>query len=685
MQQWQLYKGAPQRKTKRIKKSDRKAKRNRDQAEAPAQAAAAESYYRCTKKRKSADGDACQRSAPHRPRSTPDRTPRSHQTPDQTPRADQTAMGKAFSHMPPYPPRGIQAEAVIDQAHCSHAEAASALEQSRNAVDPISDAIMALRSNWSAAQYEQYGSRPQPRRPEAAAGKGTTPHHHLVDRILDSLQRSTYRFGGILALTRPELNSLFSGDHASGDLAVALGGLSSKNEVHYGVGTGGCPIVVLGPIPEVAKRESKASTKPRKQTRKVGGAELATNVQTARLQRVEAVARIREGRAHGPWTCAGDCTPSGTPGVEPDLRLPQELSQPINGTQSTEAEQHSEINKIPFNDKTICQNCQKPNCKLRGKCGKPRRNHERLVKKLLWLDRIREHHRYNDREEQGTMADILRDVLGANGIPYAEEQSRGGKVYNQAQRRLRDYLENEEKLRAAKGRSRSGHCHPTRQRTPNFPIAGYMLNRECERRFGESRYVGCRWISQQMKNLVRWTGENGGVCAAGKQWRRRWRLAYNWSLRVPSNAKNCSIEQRMPRILTYMQGFRQMISDRSLVKDYPGQWDDVYGAFPLCFRWNWDQVPLPFVLDLGPTFAPKGARRTHVKRISEALLKRQATLQILCRADGKQGRIAIIFRGTAQGIGQWELDEYKKIEEEGIDVYFQVRYTISFSCPFMSI
>ena len=44
-----------------------------------------------------------------------------------------------------------------------------------------------------------------------------------------------------------------------------------------------------------------------------------------------------------------------------DLRLPQELSQPISGTQSTEAEQHSEI---------ICQNCQKPHCKLKGKCVK---------------------------------------------------------------------------------------------------------------------------------------------------------------------------------------------------------------------------------------------------------------------------------------------------------------------------
>jgi len=39
----------------------------------------------------------------------------------------------------------------------------------------------------------------------------------------------------------------------------------------------------------------------------------------------------------------------------------QELSQPISGTQSTEAEQHSEI---------ICQNCQKPHCKLKGKCVK---------------------------------------------------------------------------------------------------------------------------------------------------------------------------------------------------------------------------------------------------------------------------------------------------------------------------
>ena len=665
------------RKTKRTKRSDRKAKRKRDQAEAPAQAAAAElesddaegSYYRCTKIRKSADGDTCQQSAPRRPRWTPEQTPRSHQTPDQTPRADQTAMG-------------------------------------------------------------------------------TTPHRHLEDRILDSLQRSTYRFGRILALTRPELNSLFSGDHASGGLDVALGVLSSKNEVHFGVGTGGCPIVVLGPIPEVAKRESKvtcrlrqarflgfvgsgsaihrgkqagdkrqspggkqqvesesknspSNVRPTSGTTGVADNELGGNNGSAGNKLMDNDGNVRQydstaaaaacalhgdhaRRRHMARTKQLGTTSAATTIGEAedwtaprsDLRLPQELSQPISGTQSTEAEQHSEI---------ICQNCQKPHCKLKGKCGKRRRNHELGHKKISWLDRIREHHMYNDREKRGVRAKIFRDVLGANGIPCDRGLPRGGIVYHRAQRRLREYLEKEGELRAVKtGRWRNGRCHPTRRVPPNFPIAGFMLNLECERRFGESRFVGCRWISLQMKNLVRWTGESGGdAFAADKHWRHRWRLEYNWSLRVPSNAKNCSIEERMPAIQAYMQRFRKMISDRSLVEDYPEQWDEVYGAFPLRFRWNWDQVPLPFVLHLGPTYAPKGARRIHNKRISEALLKRQATLQILCRGDGKQGHIAIIFRGTATKIGQWELSAYE--EMDGIDVYFQVRYTISFSCPFMSI
>ena len=72
------------------------------------------------------------------------------------------------------------------------------------------------------------------------------------------------------------------------------------------------------------------------------------------------------------------------------------------------------------------------------------------------------------------------------------------------------------------------------------------------------------------------------------------------------------------------------------------------------------QVPLPLAIDVGATLAPTGAERVHVK-------KRQATLQILMRADGKQGRLAIIFRGKGN-ISQEEKDAYAELN---IDVHFQ--------------
>jgi len=87
------------------------------------------------------------------------------------------------------------------------------------------------------------------------------------------------------------------------------------------------------------------------------------------------------------------------------------------------------------------------------------------------------------------------------------------------------------------------------------------------------------------------------------------------------------------------------------------------------FVLNFAQVPLPFVLNLGRTLAPRGARRVHAKTPNPALLKRQATLQICCRARGEHPRIAIIFRGTGKKIPQVErlaLDQLTR--EEGIDV-----------------
>ena len=111
--------------------------------------------------------------------------------------------------------------------------------------------------------------------------------------------------------------------------------------------------------------------------------------------------------------------------------------------------------------------------------------------------------------------------------------------------------------------------------------------------------------------------------------------------------------------------YREMLSDDTLVPH--NQRSIVWGAFPLTHRWNFDQVPLPFVIDLGRTLAPEGAERVHVKTPSASLKKRQATLQVLIRADGKQGRLAIIFRGK----GNITEEEQASYDELDIDVYFQ--------------
>ena len=62
--------------------------------------------------------------------------------------------------------------------------------------------------------------------------------------------------------------------------------------------------------------------------------------------------------------------------------------------------------------------------------------------------------------------------------------------------------------------------------------------------------------------------------------------------------------------------------------------------------------------------APRGVDRVHVASPSAALAKRQATLQILVRGDGKQHRIAIIFRGQ----GNISREEQRMLDALDIDV-----------------
>ena len=80
-----------------------------------------------------------------------------------------------------------------------------------------------------------------------------------------------------------------------------------------------------------------------------------------------------------------------------------------------------------------------------------------------------------------------------------------------------------------------------------------------------------------------------------------------------------------------------------------------YGRFRLQNRFNVDQVPLPFVVSMNTTWEEKGTHRVWIKHTGSGLDKRQASLQICVRAEGKQCiSIALIFRGSA------DTDHYDK-------------------------
>ena len=124
------------------------------------------------------------------------------------------------------------------------------------------------------------------------------------------------------------------------------------------------------------------------------------------------------------------------------------------------------------------------------------------------------------------------------------------------------------------------------------------------------------------------------------------------------------VKQRIPALVNYLQRFRKMISTPR--RQCKRQWSKKYGNYPLTHRWNVDQVPLAFILGMLKSMAPTGAERVHVATPSAALAKRQATLQVLVRADGKQYRLAIIFRGK----GNISEQEQRMLDELGALVSF---------------
>ena len=83
-------------------------------------------------------------------------------------------------------------------------------------------------------------------------------------------------------------------------------------------------------------------------------------------------------------------------------------------------------------------------------------------------------------------------------------------------------------------------------------------------------------------------------------------------------------------------------------------YDNKWGWFLPSQRFNVDQSPMPFVVDCKKTYEiinpDDKYHKTWISQPASGLEKRQCTLQVCTRADGKQPRIAIIFGGKGKRV-----------------------------------
>lgn len=148
----------------------------------------------------------------------------------------------------------------------------------------------------------------------------------------------------------------------------------------------------------------------------------------------------------------------------------------------------------------------------------------------------------------------------------------------------------------------------------------------------------------------------------------RFLRSHHIRLRAKQRSKNRSKSSMIPDLKKWHATYRERcIRSNSHALDFDEKW----GAFKPSERLNVDQSPLPFVINVKKTYdyVEPGKSKEHNTWISQpgsGLEKRQCSLQVMIRGDGKQPRLAVVFRGKGNVKPHERLAWHPKVE-----VYFQ--------------
>ena len=189
-------------------------------------------------------------------------------------------------------------------------------------------------------------------------------------------------------------------------------------------------------------------------------------------------------------------------------------------------------------------------------------------------------------------------------------------------------------------------------------------------KFKDARSKGHRvnfhWLWSKARILHKET--NGGDDSSIKQHVIvRFLAEYKIRMRRRQRNKRISKKQKEGDLKKWHATFRERCVCSGKDETYHQKW----GRFKPSERINVDQSPLPFVIDVKRTyeFVEPGSKNhnTWISQPGSGLDKRQCTLQVAFRPEGKQPRLAIIFRGKGKRISEDE----KLAWHPGVDIYFQ--------------
>jgi hypothetical protein len=208
------------------------------------------------------------------------------------------------------------------------------------------------------------------------------------------------------------------------------------------------------------------------------------------------------------------------------------------------------------------------------------------------------------------------------------------------------------------------------RRAAKYPNAENQTMLWVKRMRGKGTKVTSRLTKAKMRLHVRQhhPGDAAAlVFKASAGWLKRFMGRYRLTWRRRNDNATKSVDELMPSVAKFINDLRALrVSKPSvLVDNNPATLFDVrYGMYGPYNTLDVDQVPLPFASADPSTLEFIGTQRVWIKTPGSGLDKRQATLQLLIRALGKQPKPCLLFRGCPELKRQYDKDNRVREEAE---------------------